>query len=74
MGGAICLQVNAKIIFKGNSVIEFTGNEAEQNGGAVFYVNSKGTCKENSTVQYINNTAKGNGGAVCSSGDSDVYI
>ena len=42
---------------------EFTQNEAELNGGAVFYISSKGAILENSTVRFIKNIANSNGGA-----------
>ena len=73
-GGAIYLEGNKAIVFKGNSFINFNYNIAEQDGGALFCVTSNVAFQEDCNLIFVNNTSKRDGGAVYFGKDSDITI
>ena len=72
-GGALFSESNTNVIFKGNSVVKFINNTADQNGGAVYYMDITNVIfGEKSTVVFNNNFADNNGGAICFSKHSAI--
>jgi len=74
-GGAIYSRNQATISLKGNCVMTFNGNNAEQSGGAVYITtNSKAILTGYSKVTFSNNSAMQYGGAIYCSGNSIIVV
>ena len=64
-GGAICIDNNIKLIFKGTSTSFFYNNLAGENGGAIKVLNNSSIILKNHvTLKFTNNSAAQYGGAI----------
>ena len=58
-GGAICINMMTKFVFKGNSTSLFHNNLATKGGGAVKVLNNSSfTLKDYISINFTNNTAQ----------------